>query len=129
MPHCIIEYSAGVSAQIPAEKLLEAVFKGTASSQLFQFEDIKVRAICYQSAICGLPATDDPSPKNSLDCGYVEKDFIHIVLNLLSGRTVEQRCELSKLVLNQLLSLTLADLSISVETCEIERQSYSKMVS
>ena len=45
MPHCIIEYSQGVTDQIEIDDLVGAVHQGVLSSGLFDEYDIKTRAV------------------------------------------------------------------------------------
>lgn len=54
--------------------------------------------------------------------------FIHVTMRILSGRNTEQKLILSKLVLESLATLTLKACSASVEVVDIDRASYSKVV-
>lgn len=111
MPHCIIEHSASLDAKF----LLPLVFSSVKNSQLFAPDgaDIKVRALAYQHYLVG----------------HSKSDFIHVVLRILSGRTTEQKQQLSALVLETLCELKLAPCSITVEVVDIDRSSYAKVVS
>lgn len=111
MPHCIVEHSASLNSEL----ILPLVFSGAMESELFDIDgsDIKVRAIIYHSYLTGQEKTD----------------FIHVALKILSGRTVEQKQVLSKSVLAQLQKLELKNCSLTVEVMDIERASYSKLVS
>ncbi|AQU82632.1 MULTISPECIES: 5-carboxymethyl-2-hydroxymuconate Delta-isomerase [unclassified Halomonas] len=111
MPHCIVEHSASLDGDL----LLPLVFAGAMTSKLFEADgsDIKVRAIAYQS----------------YQTGQVKSDFVHVVLRILSGRTLAQKQMLSKSVLAQLQKLGLQGCSLTVEVLDIERSSYSKLVS
>ena len=111
MPHCIVEHSESLNSEL----ILPLVFLGAMESELFEIDgsDIKVRAIVYHSYLTGLE----------------KSDFIHVTLKILSGRTVEQKQVLSKSVLVQLQRLELKNCSLTVEVMDIERVSYSKLVS
>lgn len=111
MPHCIVEHSASLDSEL----ILPLVFSGAMKSELFEINgsDIKVRAITYHSYLTG-------SEKS---------DFVHVVLKILSGRSLEQKQMLSKSVLAQLQRLELKSCSLTVEVMDIERVSYSKLVS
>lgn len=111
MPHCIVEHSASLNSEL----ILPLVFSGAMESELFEIDgsDIKVRSIIYHSYLTGPEKTD----------------FIHVTLKILSGRTVEQKQVLSKSVLSQLQKLELKSCSLTVEVMDIERASYSKLVS
>jgi len=110
MPHCIVEHSASLDSEL----LVPLVFAGALKSELFETDgrDIKVRAIPYCSYLTG--------PEKS--------DFVHVVLKILSGRTVEQKQMLSRLVLAQLQTLELQPCSFTVEVMDIDRASYAKFV-
>lgn len=111
MPHCIIEHSASLDAKF----LLPLVFSSVKNSLLFAPDgsDIKVRAMAYQHYLTG----------------QSQADFIHVVLRILSGRTTEQKQQLSALVLETLGELKLVCCSITVEVVDIDRSSYAKVLS
>lgn len=111
MPHCIVEHSASLAA----ENLISQVFAGAFDSGLFESDgaDIKVRTIAFEHYCTG--------PRKS--------DFVHVVLKILSGRTLEQKQHLSAKVLAQLRQLALVDCSLTVEVVDIDRASYAKWVS
>jgi 5-carboxymethyl-2-hydroxymuconate isomerase len=112
MPHCIIEYSANLNDDAFRSTIMRAVYSGTYSSGLFSSDDIKVRVIPYAY----YTAQDQ------------QQSFIHVVLKILSGRSVEQKSLLSGLVLEKLEKLHLTEISLTVEVIEIERASYAKVV-
>ncbi|NVK73586.1 MAG: 5-carboxymethyl-2-hydroxymuconate Delta-isomerase [Oceanospirillaceae bacterium] len=112
MPHCIVEYSQNLEQEVPPADLLEAVKGACIASQLFMEEDIKLRSVPY---------------KNFLMAGK-EDAFVHVVLRVLSGRSLEQRQQLSHFVLEALIQFSLKDVSFSVEVCEMERETYAKKV-
>lgn len=108
MPHCIVEYSASLDSEL----ILPLVFSGALKSELFEVDgsDIKVRAIYCQSYLTGSE----------------KLDFVHVVLKILSGRTLEQKQILSKSVLTQLQKLELQACSLTVEVVDMDRTSYAK---
>ncbi|MGO2354367.1 MAG: 5-carboxymethyl-2-hydroxymuconate Delta-isomerase [Marinomonas foliarum] len=112
MPHCVVEYSQNLEQEVPPADLLEAVKEACIASTLFSVEDIKLRSLPYKSFLTG----------------GKEDAFIHVTLRVLSGRTVEQRKQLSDLVLERLTQFPLKDVSFSVEVCEMERDTYVKRV-
>jgi 5-carboxymethyl-2-hydroxymuconate isomerase len=112
MPHAIIEHSDLSSLGIDADALLDAVFEGMLASDLFQVADVKARI----------------SPVGATRNGTDNFSFIHVTARILSGRTLEQRQVLSQSVLHQLAALGSSAASISVEVCDIERESYAKVV-
>jgi 5-carboxymethyl-2-hydroxymuconate isomerase len=112
MPHCIVEYSTGLTAQLAPTRLINAVFQGALQSELFDSNDIKTRIIAYQD----------------YHSGVVKSEFIHVIIRLLSGRTIEQRAALTHRVLAALFDLGLSGVSLTVEAVEIENASYAKRV-
>lgn len=112
MPHCIVEYSQGLEKVIAPSHLITAVYKGALKSDLFEEHDIKTRSMVFKN----------------YQVGAFKKEFIHVVIKLLTGRIVEQRSMLSGLVLEELAGLGLTSVSLSVEIGELEKGSYAKMV-
>mgnify|MGYP003627695891 CR=1 FL=1 len=112
MPHCIIEYSQKLENEVTPVKLMGAVFKGTLNSNLFEADDIKTRIIPFQHHLTG----------------GSKQNFIHVILKILSGRSIDQRLALSKSVLSELNKVTSTAASLTVEVVEIEKESYSKVV-
>lgn len=110
LPHCIIEYSKKITANLPVEQLMHAVYKGANQSELFAASDIKVRACAF----------DDFYLSGS------EQVFVHVNLKILSGRDLSQRKSLSASVSNQLERLGIEDAAITVEVTNIEKESYAK---
>lgn len=110
MPHCVVEHSANFNSDL----LVQRVFSGALNSGLFESDgsDIKVRALGYSSYMTG--------PKKS--------DFIHVVLKILSGRTPQQKSNLSTAVINELITLNCSDVSLTVEVVDMDRGSYCKVV-
>lgn len=110
MPHCVIEHSA----KFDSDMVMAKVFEGAFQSKLFEADgsDIKVRAMVFEHFLTG----------NS------QADFIHVSLNILSGRSAAQKAHLSETVLQQLAALALEPSSISVEVVDIDRASYRKLV-
>lgn len=112
MPHCIIEYSQELENEIIPSKLIEKVYKGTLNSNLFIDTDIKTRTISFENH----------------KTGNKKVDFINITVRILSGRSKEQRKLLSNSILNEFKNINIKPLSITIEICEIETESYSKLV-
>lgn len=111
MPHCIIEHSNNIDGK----SLVSAVYSGAKCSQLFAVSDIKVRTMSFDVYQAG-------------DGVSVPQSFVHVTTKILSGRSLEQRSELSRWILSELDALTLCDASITVEVVGIETASYAKKV-
>lgn len=108
MPHCLIEHSKTIDGEL----LMSRVFKGSLDSGLFDADDIKVRTLSY----------------DNYSTGNQKSDFVHVVLKILSGRSVEQKTSLSSLVLRKLETLGLNECSITVEVVDMDKASYAKLV-
>ncbi|PCJ45259.1 MAG: 5-carboxymethyl-2-hydroxymuconate isomerase [Gammaproteobacteria bacterium] len=86
MPHCIIEYSQKLENEVRPVKLMSAVLQGALNSNLFEADDIKTRIIPFQHHLTG----------------GTKQNFIHVTLKISSGRSINQRLDLSKSVLSEL---------------------------
>ena len=110
MPHCIVEFSS--SLDISPVLLMEAVHHGVLESALFEPSHIKTRAVAYEHF------------QLAENCN----DFIHVTIRLHHGRTTQQKQQLTKLVLRQLEKLSLKSTTITLETVDIDTESYAKAV-
>jgi len=110
MPHCIIEHSSAIDGA----HLLKPVFDGALKSALFDEKgsDIKVRTVSYNDYLTGTE----------------KSDFIHVILKILSGRTEQQKLSLSETMISELKSLNIQHCSLTVEVVDIERSTYSKVL-
>ena len=111
MPHCIIEYSNGIEKYINPQLMIDAVYKGALTSELFEDEDIKTRAIAY----------------DYYQTGALKKEFVHVTLKILTGRSLTQKIKLSELVINQLEKIDFQSTVITVDIVEMEKDTYSKI--
>ncbi|MFP8966972.1 5-carboxymethyl-2-hydroxymuconate Delta-isomerase [Pokkaliibacter sp. CJK22405] len=109
MPHIVIEYAAD---QLDGRALLASAFEATLASGLFGREDIKARLIPCQDYIDG----------------GGERPFVHVSVHLLPGRSSEQRYNLDCRILEALSPLIPGPVSLSVESIEIDKPSYAKVV-
>ena len=112
MPHCVIEYSKELEDKIKPTKLIDKVYQGTLKSNLFEDEDIKIRTISFEN----------------YQTGNKKIDFINITVRILSGRNQELKILLSNSILNEFKNINLKPITITIEICEIENESYSKLV-
>lgn len=112
MPHCIIEYSKTLNRLVEARQLVEVVHKGVLESGLFEASHIRVRACMYEEHVIGYPVND----------------FIHVTLKILCGRNQQQKKNLTERVLDELDSIGLTSISLTVEVVDIERETYSRKI-
>lgn len=110
MPHCIIEYSKTVD--ISPSCLVEAVHQAVLETALFDASHIKTRALAYEH----YQLADD------------SRDFIHVTVRLHSGRTTQQKQQLTAMILQSLKNLGLTTTTITVEGVDIDSESYAKLV-
>ena len=112
MPHCVIEYTRNVEAEINITNLLNIAFEGVASSGHFSREAIKARAVAFDIYKSGLN----------------RDDYIHIKLRILSGRTTEQKKQISDHMINHLLPHVGNTKSLTVEIIDMDIASYGKHI-
>jgi 5-carboxymethyl-2-hydroxymuconate isomerase len=112
VPHCIIEYSQELDAEVEPSTLLSSVFYGALETGLFSENDIKVRALAF----------------NHFTTGNLRQNFVHVTVKILSGRNLEQRKNLTQLILVKLNELFSNSISLTVEITEIEKESYAKNI-
>lgn len=108
MPNFIIEYSESLNAQIDEDTLMDKVFEGAKNSGHFPPEAIKIRT----------------EPRKSYRLHDKYKDFLHIHAHILSGRTDEQKTEISTAVIDCLKDLGVSSVFVSVEIVDIHRASF-----
>ncbi|MFQ3251168.1 MAG: 5-carboxymethyl-2-hydroxymuconate isomerase [Glaciecola sp.] len=108
MPNFIIEYSAPLTEQISDDELMDQVFTGAKNCGHFPPEAIKIRTEMRQ--------------KYRLH--GQQQDFMHVSAHILSGRTDEQKSEISNAVLMELKKLSLSSVFVSVEIVDIHRPSF-----
>ena len=112
MPHCIIDYSQDVAAEVDIDELMEAVHLGALDSGLFPEYDIKTRALEFARH----------------RTGQTRDSFVHVAVHLLDGRSDEQKSMLSEAVLARIEALLPGVISVGVEICDMHRASYRKRV-
>jgi 5-carboxymethyl-2-hydroxymuconate isomerase len=108
MPNFIIEFSASLEQQINQDKLMEHVFAGAENCGHFPPQAIKIRT----------------EKRDNYRLHDQQKDFLHVRAHILSGRTDEQKSEISNAVLSELKKLTLSSVFVSVEVVDIHRPSF-----
>ena len=110
MPHCLIEYSNALEAQVLPDVLMKTVFHAAMDSGLFEAKDIKVRMLAFSEFF---PIEGQTA-------------FVHVTLRVLSGRPVETRRILSQQVFDRIQALGLRGLAMTVDIVEIVRETYTK---
>lgn len=109
MPHFIIDCSENIIQQTSPDRIMQAVCEVAEATGLFALNDIKVRLRPYQY----------------FKLGTGQKDFIHIFGNIMEGRSIEQKANLSKKMIERLNEM-FPDISIlSINIREFEKATYS----
>jgi len=108
MPHFIIDCSENILQQKSPDEIMQAVYDTAEVTGLFAQNDIKVRLRPYQY----------------FKLGENKKDFIHIFGNIMEGRSVEQKADRSRKIIERLNEL-LPDISIlSINIREFKKATY-----
>jgi len=109
MPHCVIECPSTLSDLLSLDTLVKEIHDITESSGLFSIGDVKSRLILSDNYLVG---------------GKKEY-YVHIVVHILSGRTVSQRKKLADAIALKLCELLPSVEMLSVEVREINKEMYS----
>lgn len=86
MPHFVIDCSKNIINLKTPEKIIQKVYDTAESTNLFDKGDIKVRI----------------NPFEYYNIGNTKNDFIHIFANIMEGRNVAQKKELSNSIISEL---------------------------
>lgn len=112
MPNLIMEYTDSVEERVNVPKLLEDLHLLTLKSGLFAKEDVKSRAIRCHDWLLG-------EEQDS-------QDFIHITLEMLSGRTAEQKRALLEPLMAVLQQEASQIRSLSINMRDMDKQTFMK---
>ena len=109
MPHFIIECSEDIIEQKPPDEIMQAVYETAEASGLFAENDIKVRI----------------NPYRYYKLGNTKKSFIHIFGNIMEGRSIGQKAELSRNITEKLSEMFPEISILSMNIREFEKATYS----
>lgn len=108
MPHFVIDCSENVIKIKTPKEIIQKVYDTAESTNLFSRGDIKVRI----------------NPFKYYNIGNTEDDFIHIFANIMEGRTIAQKKDLSHKIVSE-LKLMFPDLPIiSINIRDFEKATY-----
>lgn len=110
MPHIIIEYSNNLQAPIKDAKLLQQVHTIVTDSGLFDPAAVKARAKSYDDYILFEGA----------------KNFLHITISILSGKSTEEKKSLSKSVFDATKKTISEVQKLSVDIHDMDITTYRK---
>jgi 5-carboxymethyl-2-hydroxymuconate isomerase len=108
MPHFVIDCSENILNLKSPEEIMQAVYDTAESTGLFDVGDIKVRI----------------NPFQYYNTGNTKDDFIHVFANIMEGRTIAQKSNLSNKIISQ-LKLMFSEVPIlSINIRDFEKATY-----
>lgn len=108
MPHFIIDCSEGILKLHSEEEIIKQVHLSAVSTGLFNKNDVKVRVNFFKK----------------YSTGDKMEDFIHVFANIMEGRTIEQKANLSKTIVKDLSLIFPLVPNIGTNVIEFERTTY-----
>ena len=108
MPHFIIDCSENLLKLHSQEEIIKQVHISAISTKLFHKGDVKVRLNLFKE----------------YTTGDKKVDFIHVFANIMEGRTIEQKANLSKTIVNDLSLMFPSVPNIGTNVIEFERATY-----
>ncbi len=108
MPHFIVDCSQSILQSQTEEQINACVHRAANSTNLFDEGDIKVRV----------------NPFTIYSVGNKRDAFIHVFASIMEGRSIEQRADLSRLIVSELVSMFPNVPNIAINVAEFERATY-----
>ncbi|MDG5491286.1 5-carboxymethyl-2-hydroxymuconate Delta-isomerase [Psychroserpens sp. SPM9] len=108
MPHFIIDCSEQIIKITTPEVILQKVYDTAKSTNLFTPEEIKVRI----------------NPYPYYTTGTTKDNFIHVFANIMQGRSIEQKTNLSKQIVTALKTMFPQVPVISINIRDFEKATY-----
>ncbi len=108
MPHFIIDCSENILKSHSEDEIIKQVHISAVSTGLFHKNDIKVRINIFKK----------------YSTGDEKEDFIHVFANIMEGRTIEQKSNLSKTIVKDLSMMLPSVPNIGTNVIEFERATY-----
>jgi 5-carboxymethyl-2-hydroxymuconate isomerase len=110
VPHVIVEYSKQSVNDTQIDAILNTIHHTIAESGLFKADQIKTRAYAF----------------NKFTNAGGSEPYIHIQARIKAGRNVDNKKQLSDVILKGLSALNIPVSVITVEIIDMERESYGK---
>ncbi len=118
MPQIRLEYSANLKTSVNFSELLYGIHEITTKTIRCDINDCKSRIIAYDNYFIGK--------------GEKNNAMVHLEINILEGRTDEQKSELAKLLLDYLESSfnnnKELNIQITTEIKDIIKKNYHKII-
>jgi len=108
MPHFIIDCSENILKSHSEEEIIKQVHRSAVSTELFHKNDVKVRINIFKK----------------YSTGDKKENFIHVFANIMEGRTIEQKANLSKTIVKDLALMFPLVPNIGTNVIEFERATY-----
>lgn len=108
MPHFVIDCSENIINKKSPQEIIQKVYDTAESSNLFAKGDIKVRI----------------NPFQYYTIGNTQDDFIHIFANIMEGRTIHQKKNLSDTIIKEMKLMFPEVPIISINIRDFERATY-----
>ncbi|MEO8149158.1 MAG: 5-carboxymethyl-2-hydroxymuconate Delta-isomerase [Bacteroidia bacterium] len=108
MPHFVIHCSEHILTLQSEDEILRLVHDTADETGLFKKGDIKVRIQSFKNFIVG----------------NTKSDFIHVLGNIMEGRTIEQKADLSKRIITRLKFIFPDVPVVSINISEFEKSTY-----
>jgi 5-carboxymethyl-2-hydroxymuconate isomerase len=108
MPHFIIDCSQNILKSHSEDELIKQVHTSAISTKLFNKNDVKVRVNIFKE----------------YSTGDKKEDFIHVFANIMEGRSIEQKLNLSKTIVKDLALIFPLVPHIGTNVIEFERATY-----
>ncbi|OZG75016.1 5-carboxymethyl-2-hydroxymuconate isomerase [Hahella sp. CCB-MM4] len=108
MPHFVMDCSEDVLDLHYEEEILQQIHSVVNGTGLFDEGDIKIRV----------------NPYAKFSVGNRRESFIHVFSHILEGRSTEQKSDLSKALVDKLVSMFPEIPNIAVNVYEFEKATY-----
>ncbi len=114
MPNLVLEYSNSVEERVNIQGLLEDLHQVALECGLFDPASVKSRSLRTHNWLIGHQEDD--------------VDFIHITFDLLSGRTQEQKQQLSSLLMHTLQEKASHVYSLTINIRDMDKECFQKVL-
>lgn len=108
MPHFVVDCSQNILQLHAEEEIVARVHRAANSTSLFEEGDIKVRV----------------NPFAIYSVGDKREDFVHVFANIMEGRSIEEKANLSRLIIGELVAMFPLVPNIAMNVAEFERATY-----
>tara|TARA_R110002020_G_scaffold427958_2_gene637404 strand:- start:9156 stop:9509 length:354 start_codon:yes stop_codon:yes gene_type:complete len=108
MPHFVIDCSENILNKKTPNEIIQRVYDSAEASGLFEDGDIKVRI----------------NPFKYYTIGNTRNDFMHIFANIMEGRSILEKSDLSRRIVSELKSMLPEVPIISINIRDFEKATY-----